>query len=142
VTEDPKAVAEAVAAILDSGEAGELEDVARVQSATLRIKEANLELEDEKRLLLALFQTAKDLPLAAWCIKGMLWVIGEDVTPFDVPSEKRERAARRLRFAGYDRCPTCEAEVPRELELEHWARGRRWNAEAVETAARRDRGRT
>jgi hypothetical protein len=44
-----------------------------------------------------------------------------DPDPWPRPADGLERACRRLRASGLVRCPTCEQELPGNLDLERWS---------------------
>jgi hypothetical protein len=136
--EDPATVAAAVANILDTpipeqpSATGEL---VRIRSATRRVLEANLQKEDEMRLLQAIARQAARAELPLWAFDAMhAEIIAPE--PWPTPPLDWERSQRRFIRQGLSECPVCRTPVVSERELDRFARRRGWNMEAAEV--RRD----
>jgi hypothetical protein len=125
VTEDVGVVRELVAQILDApgpeGVPEPLAEVGRFQSAARRIIEANLEPEDEQRLLFELYKLAKDTAeLVELAVKGIDWELAEAADVAPMPNRGWIAAQRTLRAAGYESCPLCEGSIATDDELRRY----------------------
>jgi hypothetical protein len=125
VSESAEVVVRLVAEILEAPGPGDvpeaLAEVGRFQSAARRIIEADLPAEDEQRLLYALYGLARDTAeLVELAIAGIDWELAAaaDVTP--IPSAGWVGSQRRLRAAGFECCPLCDAKIATEGELRRY----------------------
>jgi hypothetical protein len=96
------------------------------------ITESDLTIEEQADAIMRLHKTAKTAEIP-WMVHEALLAEWRPQEPGEVvPPREREAAVRRLRASGYGRCPTCVADLPLEMEFEHWARLRRWRAQDEE----------
>jgi len=125
VSEPVEDVVRLVAEILEAPGRGDvpqaLEEVGRFQSAARRIIEADLPAAEEERLLVALYGLARDTAeLVELAVAGIDWELAAaaDVTP--MPSAGWIGSQRRLRAAGFECCPLCDATIATEGELRRY----------------------
>jgi hypothetical protein len=118
-----------------------LREVGAIRSATLAIIEADLDLHDEKELLVRLLEVAKRSTIP-WMSANT--IIEELSVPDPQPPDPTPVAtrARQLRRAGYDHCPICRLAVVDELTLQSSENAAREWREAQERRARRREGAT
>jgi hypothetical protein len=116
----------AVSSILKSSPTAEevdtpesIREIARIRSATVRVLEDDVATPAEKSALIRrLFAACDAAALASWARQAVRteidWHFGRQPRPH-VPTAVS--AARRLRRAGYRRCPTCLIDVMDEIQL-------------------------
>jgi hypothetical protein len=135
-----------VAAILDAAPLPEdagvpvpIQQVGRIRSAILRVLEADEQAPAVRaRAFRAVHAAARSAVLGDWAeeiVFGELgWWLGLDREE-PLRTETMERAARRLRAAGWQDCPICHVPVMNEIEIQRRERRRR---ELAEEAARHE----
>jgi hypothetical protein len=131
MAEDPATVAQAIASILDvpiPDEHPAIAELHRIASATRRVLEGKLPLDEEKRLLEGIASVAASAELPMWALDAMLEVLREP-EPWPVPPLTYEGAQRRLLSQRASHCPICHAPVASDIELTKWENARRWNRE-------------
>jgi hypothetical protein len=124
--EDPRTVAEAVAAILDAPIPelpALLAEVVRLQSATRRIREANLSAEEQDRLLEHLGPRIKQAAVPELALRAVLAELDDPEAP-PLPPPRWEQDQRRLRRENYETCPCCQSPIAIEEELKAYERRR------------------
>jgi hypothetical protein len=122
--EDPRTVAEEVARILDAPVPDlplVLGDVVRLQSATRRIREANLPAGEQDRLLLHLGPRIKQAAIPGLALRAVLAELDDPEAP-PLPPERWEQAQRRMRTAGYSEDPCSLSPIATEEELRRYER--------------------
>jgi hypothetical protein len=124
--EDPRAVAEAVAAILDAPLPElpvPLAEVVRLQSAARRIREASLPAEEQDRLLQHLRPRIKQAAVPELALRAVLRELDDPEAP-PLPPPRWEQDQRRLRRENYETCPCCQSSIATEAELKAYERRR------------------
>ena len=124
--EDPRTVAEAVASILDASLPelpAPLAEVARLQSAARRIREADLSAEEQDRLLQHLGRRIKQAAVPELALRAVLREL-DDPEARPLPPPRWEQDQRRLRRESYETCPCCQSPIATEEELKAYERRR------------------
>jgi hypothetical protein len=115
-----------------------IREIDRVRSAALAIREANLPSHEERRLLTQLGEVAKRCA-DPWMAFGAIAVEIRPDEPRPVDPRPYATAARRLRAAGYLRCPTCHLDVMDEFTIRRLERANdQWLAGEMLEAERRE----
>lgn len=96
------------------------------------VTESDLTIDEQAEAIMHLHKVAKDAELPWMVDEALLAEWRPDEPGQVIPPRERESAVRRLRANGYGRCPVCVADLPLEMEIERWARLRRWQAEEQE----------
>ena len=108
-------------------------EVRRIQSGVGAVLEANLEAEDEARLLAALARQAARAQLPEMALDAIVSEINRPAPPGPAPTSWQ--ALRRLHRAGYLLCPACRRDVPSPALIDRLeARHREAETEAIRSS--------
>ncbi len=126
-----------VAAILDAAPLPEergmpsfILEVRRIQSAVVATLEANLEANDEARLLDGLARQAARAQLPQMALASIVYELRRPEPPGPAPTSWQ--ALRQLHHAGYLLCPACRRDVPSPALIDRLeARHREAEREAI-----------